>query len=89
MFQPIVHTKSMLLSGALSKDELHRANNREYERLIERFKSDDFIDALDNYFKQKLLKNKLQRLLQNYGNDTSQRFIGLIKFETINYFITF
>jgi len=48
-----------MLSGVITKDKLHKANNEEYERLIERFDSDDFHDAVHNFFKQKMLKNKL------------------------------
>lgn len=49
----------MILNGALSKDELHRANDREYRRLLERFGSSDYLNAVDDFMKQKLLKNKL------------------------------
>ncbi|VVC24744.1 Crotonase superfamily,ClpP/crotonase-like domain,Crontonase, C-terminal [Cinara cedri] len=56
---PIVYTKSMMLNGAISKDELHRANDREYKRLLERFNSSDYFNAITNLLKQKSLKNKL------------------------------
>lgn len=49
----------MILSGIVTKDELHEANNREIERLLERFNSDDFTHAYSNFIKQKMLKNKL------------------------------
>jgi len=49
----------MMLNGVISKDELHKANDREIERLIERFNSDDFQNSIANYFKQKMLKNKI------------------------------
>lgn len=54
-----MYTKSMMFGGSVYKDELHKANDREIERLQERFKSDDFNEAIANYFKQKMFKNKL------------------------------
>lgn len=55
----MVYTKSMMLNGVITKDELHKANDREIERLIERFNSDDFQNSIANFFKQRMLKNKL------------------------------
>lgn len=55
----MVYTKSMMLNGVITKDELHKANDREIERLIERFNSDDFQNSIANIFKQRMLKNKL------------------------------
>lgn len=49
----------MILSGIVNKDELHKANNREIKRLSERLYSDDFSDAIANFTKKKMLKNKL------------------------------
>lgn len=49
----------MILNGALSKDELHKANDREHNRLLERFKSSDYLSAVNVFIKQKSLKNKL------------------------------
>lgn len=49
----------MMFGGAVFRDDLHKANDREVERLKERFKSDDFNEAIANYFKQRMLKNKL------------------------------
>lgn len=57
--QPLVYTKSMILNGALSKDELHKANDREYKRLLERFNSSDYFNAINIFMEQKSLKNKL------------------------------
>lgn len=57
--QPIVYSKSMMLNGVITRDELHEANDREIERLKERFNSDDFQNSIANYFKQRMLKNKL------------------------------
>lgn len=54
-----MYTKSMMFGGAVFKDELHKANNKEVDQLRERFKSDDFNEAIANYFKQKMFKNKL------------------------------
>jgi len=48
-----------MLNGTISKNKLHKANNREHERLIERFNSSDFHTAINNIFKQKMLKTKL------------------------------
>ncbi|CAH1726158.1 enoyl-CoA delta isomerase 2-like isoform X2 [Aphis gossypii] len=56
---PIVYSKSMMLNGVITRDELHEANDREIERLKERFNSDDFQNSIANYFKQRMLKNKL------------------------------
>lgn len=55
----MVYTKSMILDGVITKDKLHKANDREIERLLERFNSDDFQSSIANYFKQSMLKNKL------------------------------
>jgi len=55
----MVYTKSMMLNGVITKDELHKANDREIERLIERLNSDDFHSSIANYFKERMLKNKL------------------------------
>lgn len=49
----------MILEGVITKDKLHKANDREIERLKERFDSEDFQDAITKFFKQKMLKNKL------------------------------
>lgn len=49
----------MLLNGIITKDELYRANDREFERLKERFVSKDFQEAVSNFFEQKMLKNKI------------------------------
>jgi len=49
----------MMLNGVITKDELHKANDREIERLIERFNSDDFQNSIANFLKQRKLKNKL------------------------------
>lgn len=54
-----MYTKSMVLNGVITKDELHKANDREHERLIERFYSEDFQSAVADYLEQKMLKNKL------------------------------
>ncbi|XP_025198220.1 enoyl-CoA delta isomerase 2, mitochondrial-like [Melanaphis sacchari] len=56
---PMVYTKSMMLNGVITRDELHKANDREIERLIERLNSDDFHNSIANYFEQKMLKHKL------------------------------
>lgn len=48
-----------MLKGVITIEELHRANDREYERLRERFNSEDFKEAISNFFEQKSLKNKL------------------------------
>jgi len=56
---PLVYTKSLILHGIITKEKLHKANNEECERLIERFDSDDFSAAVYNFFKQQILKNKL------------------------------
>lgn len=49
----------MILNGIITRDELHKANDRECERLIERFNSGDFHEAVANFFERKMLKNKL------------------------------
>lgn len=49
----------MMLNGVITKDELHKANDREIKTLLERLNSDDFKNSIANYFKQKMLKNKL------------------------------
>lgn len=49
----------MMLNGIITKDELHKANDRECKRLLERFNSDDFYEAVSNLIEQKMLKNKL------------------------------
>lgn len=49
----------MILNGVFTKDDLYKANDREIERLIERFSSDDFKNGIDNFFKRKIFKNKL------------------------------
>lgn len=49
----------MMLNGTISKDELHKANDREIERLVERFNSEDFSRGVNNFLQQKMLKKKL------------------------------
>lgn len=49
----------MIMDGVFTKDELHKANDREIKRLAERFNSPEFINAVDNFFKKKVFKNKL------------------------------
>jgi len=49
----------MMLNGVITKDELHKANDREIERLVERMNSDDFQNSIANFFKRRTLKNKL------------------------------
>lgn len=48
-----------MLNGIITKDELHKANDRECKRLVERFNSDDFHEAVANFIERKMLKNKL------------------------------
>jgi hypothetical protein len=48
-----------MFNGIITKDDLHKANDREHETLIERFYSEDFQNAVANYLEQKMLKNKL------------------------------
>lgn len=55
----MVHTKSLMLNGAISKNELHKANDREIERLVERFNSDDFSSGVNDFLQRKMLKKKL------------------------------
>lgn len=52
-------TKSLMFNGIITKDDLHKANDREHKTLIERFYSEDFQSAVANYLEQKMLKNKL------------------------------
>jgi peroxisomal 3,2-trans-enoyl-CoA isomerase len=56
---PILHTKHLMLQGIIPKDELLKANDREIERLKERFNSDDFQQSINHYLQKKMLKNKL------------------------------
>lgn len=49
----------MILEGIITRDELHKANDREIERLKERFNSEDFHEAIPKMFEQRMLKNKL------------------------------
>jgi len=48
-----------MLQGIIPKDELLKANDREIERLKERFNSDDFQQSINHYLQKKMLKNKL------------------------------